>query len=57
MSFIKLLYSSTEGSLPRIDEIAANSAEARNTSAPSPSRFGKFLVEVETTVEFGSTLA
>ena len=57
MSFIKLLYSSVEGSLPRIDEIAANSADARNTSAPSPSRFGKFLVEVETTVEFGSTLA
>ena len=50
-------YSSGEGSLPSTEAIAASSAEARNTSAPSPSLLGKFLVEVETTVEFARTLA
>ena len=57
MSDIYLWYSSTVGNLPRTDEIAASSAEAKKTSAPSPSLFGKFLVDVETTVEFANTLA
>ena len=50
-------YSFGEGSLPITEAIAASSAEAKNTSAPSPNLFGKFLVEVETTVEFAKTLA
>ena len=45
------------GILPRTEHIADSSADARKTLAPSPSLFGKFLVEVETTVEFAKTLA
>ena len=50
-------YSWGEGSFPRTDDMAASSAEAKNTSAPSPNLLGKFLVEVDTTVEFANTLA
>ena len=39
------------------EDIAESSAEAKNTSAPSPILFGKFLVDVEITVEFARTLA
>ena len=45
------------GSFPRTADIADNSAEAKNTFAPSPSLFGKFLVEVDTTVELAKTRA
>ena len=57
MSLIYWWYSSTVGSLPNTAEIADNSAEAKKTFAPSPSLFGKFLVEVYITVEFANTLA
>ena len=57
MSAIYLWYSSTVGNLPSTDEIAASSADARKTSAPSPSLLGKFLVDVDTTVELARTLA
>ena len=57
ISFMNFKYSSGDGSFPNTEAIAASSAEAKNTSAPSPSLFGKFLVEVETTVEFAYTLA
>jgi len=43
--------------LPIAELIAASSEEARNTLAPWPKRFGKFLVEVETTVELAVTRA
>ena len=36
---------------------AASSAEARYTLAPLPSLLGKFLVDVETTVDFSATRA
>ena len=42
---------------PNVAEIAATSAEAKNTLAPSPSLFGKLRVEVDTTVDSASTLA
>ena len=57
MSAIYLWYSSTVGNLPSTDDIAASSADARKTLAPSPSLLGKFLVDVDTTVEFARTLA
>ena len=37
--------------------MAESSADAKNTSAPSPNLFGEFLVDVDTTVELASTLA
>ena len=57
ISSIYLWYSSTLGSLPNTDAIAESSADAKNTSAPSPNLFGKFLVDVDTTVELARTLA
>ena len=50
-------YSAGVGSLPRMAETAASSADARYTFAPLPSLLGKFLVDVETTVDFSATLA
>ena len=43
--------------MPNIAAIAESSAEARNTFAPSPNLLGKFLVDVDTTVELAKTLA
>ena len=57
MSFIKDKYSSEVGIYPSLAEIAATSADAKNTLLLSPNRFGKFLVEVETTEAPYSTLA
>ena len=57
MSFIKDKYSSEVGIYPSLAEIAATSADAKNTLLLSPNRFGKFLVEVETTDAPSSTLA
>ena len=50
-------YSSGVGSLPSMAEIEASSAEARKTLAPLPRRFGKFRVEVDTTVDLSATRA
>ena len=57
ISDINSLYSSIVGIYPSVAEIAASSADARNTFAPSPSLLGKFLVEVDTTVDSASTRA
>mgnify|MGYP006258392501 FL=1 len=57
ISFIISRYSLGLGNLPNTAETADNSADPRKTSAPSPSLLGKFLVDVEITVELGATLA
>ena len=43
--------------MPVMAATVASSADARKTSAPLPRRFGKFRVEVETTVALSATRA
>jgi hypothetical protein len=57
ISFIYFKYSSGVGNFPIIEAIAESSAEAKYTLAPSPNLFGKFLVDVDTTVAPARTLA